>query len=62
MPVIDYQCRECEKAFSRVVLRGEENRLAVCPRCRRKTARPVDPNRGLFKGISNFSNLSRDTN
>jgi len=62
MPTIDYQCRECHHSFSRMVLRGEENRVGRCPNCRSKTARPIRPNRGLFDGISNFSNLSKDTN
>jgi len=61
MPTVEYQCRECGKAFSRVVLRGEEKKLAVCPLCRRKTARPLNPKPGLFNGIANFSNLSKDT-
>jgi len=62
MPTVEYQCRECEKAFSRVVLHGEEKNFAVCPLCRRKTARPLNPKSGLFNGIANFSNLSTDTN
>jgi len=62
MPTVEYRCRECEKAFSRVVMRGEEKKLAVCPLCRRKAARPLNPKSGLFNGISNFSNLSKDTN
>jgi len=62
MPSVEYQCRECEHAFTRVVLRGEEKRLAVCPHCGRKTARPARMEKGLFNGISNFSSLSQDTN
>jgi len=62
MPMIDYHCRACNQSFSRVVLRGEEDRLACCPSCHRETAQPLEPNRGLFQGISNFSNLSKDTN
>jgi len=62
MPSIEFKCRECGHAFSRVALRGEAARVIVCPQCRRKTAHPAKPPESLFNGISSFSTLSKDTN
>jgi putative FmdB family regulatory protein len=62
MPTIEYTCKACHHIFSRVVLRGEEDRPAACPKCRGKNALPSRAPESLFNGISSFSTLAKDTN
>jgi len=60
--MIDYTCGRCQHAFRRLVLRGEEEGLAVCPQCKDPHAIPTRAPTGLFDGIAPFSSLSKDTN
>jgi len=62
MPTIDYTCQHCGHGFERVVLRGEEPRPVVCPRCKAPDAQPKRGYTGLFNGIAPSSSLAKDTN
>ncbi len=62
MPTAEFKCQVCDHTFNRVVLRGEEDRKAPCPKCQGKAALVSKPPSSLFNGISNFSSLSKDTN
>ena len=62
MPMVAYTCQSCRHRFEQVALRGDEDHLAVCPRCGESRARPVKGPDSLFNGIASFSRLSTDTN
>jgi putative FmdB family regulatory protein len=62
LPTADYTCKTCQHTFSRVVLRGEEDAPAECPRCRSRKVVRLPAAEGLFGGIAPFSGLGKDTN
>ena len=33
MPIYEYQCRDCQKAFEELILRASDAEAVVCPDC-----------------------------
>ena len=62
MPSIEYTCQDCSHEFRAVVLRGEEDAPARCPKCHSRRVRRAVSAKSLFDGIAGFSDLARDTN
>jgi putative FmdB family regulatory protein len=60
MPNVEYQCKQCKKRFSRIVLLGEENDCPECPACGSKDTGRSAASAPLFEGIASFSRLASD--
>lgn len=62
MPKVEYHCDRCNFTFERVTLHDVESKPVRCPKCRRHDAAVLKRGPRLFKEISNFSRLAKDTN
>jgi len=62
MPTIEYKCGNCDHLFKTVVFRGDEETEPPCPKCKSPLTKSLPKSESLFKGISNFSTLAKDTN
>ena len=62
MPTIEYKCGNCNHLFKAVVFRGDKQTEALCPKCKSSLTKSLPRSESLFKGISNFSTLVKDTN
>ncbi len=62
MPTIEYKCGDCDHLFKEVVFRGDPEAEPSCPKCKSPLTQSLPRSESLFKGISNFSTLAKDTN
>ena len=62
MPTIEYKCGNCDHLFKAVVFRGDKETEPLCPKCKSALVKSLPRSESLFKGISNFSTLAKDTN
>ncbi len=62
MPIIEYKCGNCDHLFKAIVFRGDKETDPPCPKCKSPFAKTLPRSESLFKGISNFSTLAKDTN
>jgi len=62
MPNIEYKCGDCDHLFKVVIFRGDPETEAPCPKCKSPLTKSLPRSERLFKGISNITTLSKDTN
>ena len=62
MPTIEYKCENCDHLFKTVVFRGDKETEPPCPKCKSLLAKALPGSKSIFKGISNFGTLAKDTN
>ena len=62
MPSVDFLCKDCGHAFTRLVFKGDDTSGTVCPRCGGGRIKTQPKSESLFAGITSFGSLSKDVN
>jgi len=64
MPSVDFLCKDCGHAFTRLVFKGDDTSETVCPCCGSGNGsiktQPISES--LFDGTVSISSLSKDVN
>ena len=62
MPSVDFLCKDCGHAFTRLVFKGDDTLGTVCPCCGSGSIKTQPISESLFDGIASGSSLSKDVN
>jgi hypothetical protein len=62
MPSVDFLCKDCGHAFTRLVFKGDDTLGTVCPCCESGSIKTQPKSESLFDATASLSSLSKDVN
>jgi putative FmdB family regulatory protein len=62
MPSVDFLCKDCGHAFTRLAFKGDDTSGTNCPCCGSSRIKTQPKSESLFDGIISSSSLSKDVN